>query len=132
MYAMAQFGASYNITSEEINVFFAILLLSGYHPVTDYDLYWSISEDCENKMVKSAMTRDRFRILKRCIHFGSLEDQEGETPDRFKKVRMLIKHMQKRFAEYEGCKSKCQTYCEKCNRAICLEHFKAYHVGTGY
>jgi hypothetical protein len=38
-YAMAKFGTSYNITSEEINVFFAILLLSGYNPVTDYDLY---------------------------------------------------------------------------------------------
>jgi hypothetical protein len=98
-YAMAKFGTSYNITSEEINVFFAILLLSGYNPVTDYDLYWSNSEDCANRMVKAAMARDRFRIIKKCIHFGSLEDKEGEIPDRFKKVRLLVKHMQKRFCE---------------------------------
>jgi hypothetical protein len=99
-YAMEQFGTSYSITSEEINIFFAILLLNGYHPITDYDLYWSNSEDCENKMVKAAMSRNRFRVLKKCIHFGSLEDQEGETPDRYKKVRMLIKHLQKKFSEF--------------------------------
>ncbi len=68
-YAMAKFGTSYNIMSEEINIFFAILLLSGYNPVADYDLYWSNSEDCANRMVKAAMARDRFRIIKKCIHF---------------------------------------------------------------
>jgi hypothetical protein len=98
-YGMAKFGTNYNITSEEINIFFSILLLSGYNPVTDYDLYWSTSEDTENKMVKAAMSRDRFRVVKKCIHFGSMEDQEGETPDRYKKIRLLIKHLQKRFAE---------------------------------
>lgn len=98
-YAMAKFGTSYNISSEEINVFFGILLLSGYNTVTDYTMYWSNSEDSENKMVKGAMSRDRFKIIKKCIHFGSIEDKEGETPDRYKKVRLLIKHMQKRYAE---------------------------------
>jgi hypothetical protein len=97
-YAMSKFGLSSNISGEEINIFIGILLLSGYNPVTDYEMYWSISEDCENRLVKSAMSRDRFRTIKRCFHLGSKEDRDGEVPDRYKKVRFLISHMQQQFA----------------------------------
>jgi hypothetical protein len=38
-YTMAKFGTSYNISTEEIYIFFGILLLSGYDTVTDYILY---------------------------------------------------------------------------------------------
>jgi len=98
-YALSKFGESYNLTSQEINIYFAILLLSGYNPITDYDLYWSNAEDCENKLVKGAISRNRFRLVKKSIHFGSKPDKEGETPDKYKKVRMIIKHMQEKFAE---------------------------------
>jgi hypothetical protein len=98
-YAFAKFGICYNITGQEINIFFSVLLLSGYNPVTDSELYWSISEDCENRLVKGAMSRDRFRNIKRSFHLGSQEDREGEVPDRYKKVRLLIRHMQRRFTD---------------------------------
>lgn len=97
-YALAKFGVCYNITGTEVNNFFAILLLSGYNPITDFELYWSNSEDCENRLVKGAMPRDKFRVIKKSFHLGSEEDREGEVPDRYKKVRLLIQHMQKRFA----------------------------------
>jgi len=99
-YALKEFGVSYNITRQELDIFFAILLLSGYCTVTDYELYWSTSEDCGNRMVKAAMPRDRFRKVKRSLHFGSEPDKEGATPDKYKKVRMLIKHMQEKFGEH--------------------------------
>jgi Transposase IS4 len=35
-------------------------------------MYWSNSEDTENKMAKGAMSRDRFKTIKKCIHFGSI------------------------------------------------------------
>jgi hypothetical protein len=75
------------------------LLLSGYNPISDYDLYWSNGDDCENKMVKEAMSRDRFRMIKTAIYFGSMENKEGETPDGYKKVRLLIQHMQNWFSD---------------------------------
>jgi hypothetical protein len=56
----------------------------------NYDLYWSQLEDCANQIVKAAMTRNRFRTIKKCFHFESTEDREGEIPDRYKKVRMLV------------------------------------------
>ncbi len=98
-YAMTKFGVSYDITSEDVNLYFAILLLSGYNRNIDYNLYWSQSKDCENQMVKAAVSRNRFRTIKKCIHFKSVEDKEGATPDKFKKVRMIVKHMQNRFSE---------------------------------
>lgn len=98
-YAMSKFGLTSNITGDEINLFFGILFLSSYNPIVDYDLYWSVSGDCENKMVKEAMSRDSFRNIKKCFHLGSKEDREGEVPDRYKKVRFLISHMQNRFVD---------------------------------
>ncbi len=97
LYAMFKFGLSSNISGEKINIFIGILL-SGYNPATDYVMYWSISEDCENRLVKSAMSRDWFRTIKRCFHLGSKEDRDGEVPDHYKKVRFLITHMQQQFA----------------------------------
>ena len=49
-YAMAQFGMSPNITSQEIKIYFGVILLSGYTFPTDIRLYWAMSEDTENKM----------------------------------------------------------------------------------
>jgi hypothetical protein len=59
-YSVTKFGSQASITSEDIRVFLAILLLTGYNKVTDYKLYWSNSEDTENKMIKNAMSRNRF------------------------------------------------------------------------
>ncbi len=56
-----------------------------YNPISDYDLFWSNGDNCENKMVMEAMSRNRFRMIKRAIHLGSMEDKEEETLGRFKK-----------------------------------------------
>ena len=37
-YAMTQFGMPVNISADDIRVFFAILILTGYNKVTDYKL----------------------------------------------------------------------------------------------
>ncbi len=64
-YSVTKFGSQAFITSEDIKVFLAILLLTGYNKVTDCKLYWSNSEDTENKMIKNAMSRNRFLQIKR-------------------------------------------------------------------
>jgi hypothetical protein len=30
----------------------------------------------------------------------------------------------------EGCNTKCQTFCEKCDRTLYTNHFKVHRVGT--
>jgi hypothetical protein len=49
-------------------------------------------------MVKAAMNRNGFRSIEKCIHFGSTEDKEGDTPE-YKKVRMIVKHIQDQFSQ---------------------------------
>jgi hypothetical protein len=77
-YAMTQFGMPVNISADEIRVFVAILILTGYNKVTDYKLYWSNSEDTENKLIKSAMSRNRFLLIKRCFHMGNSSEVEND------------------------------------------------------
>lgn len=105
-YAMDKGGIdNSNISAENIRVFFGILILSGYNKVTDYKLYWANSEDTENRMVKAAMSRNKFVNIKRFFHMGEnplvKEAQEGEEPgeDRYKKVRNLSIHLQAKFLE---------------------------------
>jgi hypothetical protein len=95
-YAMAQHGMAVSISSDDIRVFFAILILSGYNKVTDYKLYWSNSEDTENRLVKGAMSRNRFLLIKRCFHMGNNAELEN---DRFRKVRPLAHHLLNKFTE---------------------------------
>ena len=90
------------IKSSEIKVFFGILLLSGYISLTNYELYWSNSLDTANTLVKSSMSRDRFKLIKRFLHLGSKGQniiKEGQA-DRYGKVRLLIEHSQKKFSEH--------------------------------
>jgi hypothetical protein len=43
---------------------------------------------------------------------------------------VVVRRNNRRYCSYEGCKTKCQTFCEKCDRAVCTDHFKVYHTGT--
>ena len=94
-----------NFSAQDIRIFFAILILRGYSKVTDYKLYWSNSGDTENRMVKDAISKNRFVLVKRFFHMGEKplvkEAKEGEAPgeDRYKKVRNLSVHLQAKFLE---------------------------------
>jgi hypothetical protein len=71
-YCMAKFETSAAILADEIRVFVAILILSGYNTVPNYKLYWSNSEDMENKLIKQAMSRDRFHMIKDSFQLGTV------------------------------------------------------------
>jgi hypothetical protein len=77
-YAMMKFGNLPSITADDIKTFFAILILSGYNKVVDFKQYWSNSEDTENRMIKAAMSRDKFLMVKRCFHLGNDSELEGD------------------------------------------------------
>lgn len=83
-YALKEYHLEPAITPNEIKIFFAILLLSGYNHVTDYLLYWSNSEDTANPMVKNAISRNRFKTVKRCFHLGEINAAPlNGKPDRY-------------------------------------------------
>ena len=76
VYSMRQFGTPVTISAADIRVFIGILILSGYNKVIDYKLYWSNSLDTENKLVKGAMSRNRFLLIKRCFHLVGNEPMD--------------------------------------------------------
>ena len=97
-YGLASSGESPNITPDEIKTFLSILLLSGYHSPCNYRQYWSNSEDTQNMLVKKAMSRNRFELIKKSFHLAV--EEQGEQVDRYRKVRVLIKHLQEKFTEH--------------------------------
>ena len=58
------------INAENMKVFLAILILSGYNKVPNRRLYWSESPDTQNKLVIDSMRRDTFEQIMRCLHFN--------------------------------------------------------------
>ena len=57
-------------------------------------MYWSKSADVFNEAVSNAMRRDRFDIIKKCLHFNT---SDINTSDKYTKLRPLIHHLQKKF-----------------------------------
>ena len=60
------------INAENMKVFLAILILSGYNKVPNRRLYWSESPDTQNKLVIDSMRRDTFEQIMRCLHFNEI------------------------------------------------------------
>ena len=78
------------INAENMKVFLAILILSGYNKVPNRRLYWSESPDTQNKLVIDSTRRDTFEQIMRCLHFNDNMAMDG---DRFFKVRPLFEHL---------------------------------------
>ena len=55
-------------TVEELRVFFAILILSGYCSLPRRKLFWSKELDVKNDMAQSSMRRDRFDYIMKNLH----------------------------------------------------------------
>jgi hypothetical protein len=51
------------------------------------------------KAGETAISRDHLRIIKESFHLGSQEDRVGESPDGYRKIHLLIKHIQNQFTD---------------------------------
>ena len=55
--------------------------------------------------------------------FGDHEIRYADT-----KQLLIVRKNQRSRCALEGCTTKCQTYCDKCDRAICCDHFFDFHT----
>ena len=62
--------ANFDITTEEINKFIGIILLSGYHILPSERSYWSNQPDLGVPIVTGAMSRNRFQQIKSYLHLA--------------------------------------------------------------
>ena len=78
----------------EIKQFLGIVMYMGLVKYPSIHMYWSKNEFYKNSFVPNIMTRNRFQLLLKFIHFSS----ETELPtNRLKKVKDLVEVMEKNF-----------------------------------
>ncbi|XP_066952532.1 piggyBac transposable element-derived protein 2-like [Macrobrachium rosenbergii] len=69
-------------TVDELKSLIGILLLSSYHKLPSERHYWSKDEDLGVSVVKKAMSRNKFQVLKSVVHFFDNADAENNTGDK--------------------------------------------------
>ncbi|XP_055386636.1 piggyBac transposable element-derived protein 3-like [Condylostylus longicornis] len=91
--------SNFNIDKEELEVFIAILLFSGYLKLPGEKYYWSLEESMRVDLVNQAMDRDRFLTIKKYIHFADNREAH-QSSDRMFKIRPLINIIKKNFQQF--------------------------------
>lgn len=90
-------GFSVNIS--DISKFIGIIMLSGYNSFPNAEDFWSTDEDLGCPLVKSTMSRNRFRDIKRYIHF--CDNHNLEEGNKFAKVAPLYKELNKNLIKFK-------------------------------
>ena len=82
----------------EMKKFFAIVMYMGVVKYPSISLYWSRDSFYKNSFVPSIMSRNRFQLLLRFMHFADNEDgDENENKDRLLKIRRMLEILEKNF-----------------------------------
>ena len=63
-------NSNFNVTCEEIRKILGILLLSGYHSLSEEHHYWSRQQDLGVAIVFNTMSRNRYHEIKKYLHFA--------------------------------------------------------------
>jgi len=92
---------TFRTNHDEILTFIAILILSGYNKLPHQHHYWSSSTDLGVAIVRQAMTRDRFTLIKKYIHFAN--NNSVDTTDKSFKIKPLLKIINSNFMKWSLC-----------------------------
>lgn len=89
--------------ADELYVFFAILLAMGLVVKDSIDDYWVADSICSTPFFSAKMTKRRFQLLCRCLHFSPNKDllsQHSMTRSQAKlhKIRPIVNHLNKKFS----------------------------------
>jgi DNA excision repair protein ERCC-6 len=93
-----QSGVQFHTTLDEIKAFLGITILMGYHKLPCMRDYWSGDSDLYVPFVTEVMTRDRYELIRKMLHFNNNEE-DMDSNDRAFKVRHLVKHFNDAFHE---------------------------------
>ncbi|XP_054718570.1 piggyBac transposable element-derived protein 4-like [Uloborus diversus] len=87
------------VTTEEINVFFGLVLLMGHIYKDSISDYWSNDELIDTPIFRKAMTRDRFLEILKYLHFENNESKPGKNSsyDRLWKIRKVFELLNNAF-----------------------------------
>lgn len=98
-YAM-QRNHSLNVVQEEMRVYIAILLLTGYLTPKNIRMFWEIKQDVHNELIASAMRRRRFFEIHQFLH--TCDNLKLKENDKFAKLDDYFSLMNKSFLHNFG------------------------------
>lgn len=96
LYAL-QRNHSLNVTVDEIRVYIAILLLTGYLTPKYMRMFWEVKSDTHNDLVASSMRRNRFFEIQQYLHLA--DSTSLPSNDKFAKVREYFTKLNANFTE---------------------------------
>jgi hypothetical protein len=97
-YARQKGNVSFELSPDELRIFFAILFTSGYATLPSKRMYWETSPDVRNEAISNAMSRNRFEDILRNFHIAN--NDTLDPLDKFSKLRPLITDLNKRFLQH--------------------------------
>ncbi|CAH1988473.1 unnamed protein product [Acanthoscelides obtectus] len=87
-----------DIHSSEIKCFIGVLLPSGYNSFPRRSMYWENNSDAGNKLVYSALSRDRFSSIMQNLHLN--DNNSLENIDKLSKLRPLFSTLNEKFQSF--------------------------------
>ena len=78
---------TFKTNDAEMRKFLGLLLIGGYHNLPSEADYWSTAEDLEAPIFSNIMSRDRFRVIKLCLHIA---DNHNLAQSKVAKVLPLL------------------------------------------
>lgn len=91
---------NFSIEIDELQAFFGILVIMGFHHLPGMRMYWSYDPNFRVERIANIMSIKRFLAILRHIHLNNNEKcpKKGENNfDRLYKLRPLIDHLNKEF-----------------------------------
>ena len=86
------------VTAKDIEQLFGVLMLMGLNQQPTYECYWSKSKLYGIGMIQQTMSRCKFELIMRFLHFNDNATSDGS--DRLHKIRPLIDLISKNFELY--------------------------------
>ncbi|KAJ8956555.1 hypothetical protein NQ318_019279 [Aromia moschata] len=98
LYAAQKNNHQFTVTQDDLRIFIAILVLSGYHKLPRERLFWSLDEDVSIPCVSTAMSRNRFQEIKKYLHFA--DNSKLDKSDKLYKMRPMVTMLNKNFQQW--------------------------------
>ena len=86
-YAQQQGNHNFRLTIEEVKLFLAVLLVSGYNTLPRRRMYWDQERDTKNEFISEAFSKNRFEEIMRYLHV--CDNNNLDPNDKLAKIRPL-------------------------------------------
>ena len=85
------------VTVQELKSFLGLLFLTGIMRKPELEMYWSTDEIMATPYFNKTMSRNRFQMIWRFLHFS--DNETADASDRLNKVRPVLDYLMSKFRE---------------------------------